>query len=174
MAQNDGTVVIENARIIFRNFQGKESEFNREGDRNFGVILPEELAIPMEQDGWNVKRLKPNEEEKEAGIEFGPWWLQVKVGYRGGPPKIVTITSRGKTAITEDTVETLDWVEIATAGPPQKNEDPPEGSPLVDIIIRPYHYDVSGRKGISAYLKTMFLTINEDPLEQKYAQLDAQ
>lgn len=166
MPQNDGTVVIENARIIFKNFQGKESEFNREGDRNFGVILPEPEAIQMLEDGWNVKRLNPSEEEKEQGLEHGPYWLQVKVGYRGGPPKIITITSRGKTAITEETVATLDWVEIAN--------DEVSGEPKVDLIIRPYHYDVSGRQGISAYLKTMFITINEDPLEAKYAELDSQ
>lgn len=170
MAQNDGTVVIENARIIFRNFAGKESEYNREGDRNFGVILPDEIAQQMLADGWNVKRLKPSEEEQEQGLEHGPWWLQVKVGYRGGPPKIVTITSRGKTAITEDTVETLDWVEIAQSD----GTNGPVGEPLVDLIIRPYNYDIQGRKGISAYLKTMFLTVNEDPLEAKYAALDQQ
>lgn len=166
MPQNDGTVVIENARLIFKNFAGKESEFNREGDRNFGVILPEREALQMLEDGWNVKRLNPSEEEKEQGLEHGPYWLQVKVGYRGGPPKIITITSRGKTAITEETVATLDWVEIAN--------DPDTGEPKVDLIIRPYNYNVSGRQGISAYLKTMFLTVNEDPLEAKYAALDSQ
>jgi hypothetical protein len=33
-------VLMEGVRIIFRNFAGKEGQYNKEGDRNFGVILP--------------------------------------------------------------------------------------------------------------------------------------
>jgi hypothetical protein len=153
-------VMMENVRLVFRNFTGKESEFNREGDRNFGVILPsDDVAEAMAQDGWNVKRLKPSEEEKEQGIEQGPPWLPVKVGYgKGRPPKIVQITSRGKTNLDEDTIDGLDWAEITN----------------VDLMVRPYFWEVRGDTGISAYVQTMFVTIEEDPLEAKYADLDSQ
>ena len=33
---------------------------------------------------------------------------------------------------------------------------------------RPYHYDVSGRQGVAAYLKTLYLTIAEDELDLMY------
>lgn len=153
-------VLMEGVRLVFRNFTGKESEFNREGDRNFGVILPnEEIAEAMARDGWNIKRLKPSEEDKEAGIEHGPPWLPVKVGYgKGRPPKIVQITSRGKTNLNEETVEGLDWAEITN----------------VDLIVRPYFWEVRGDTGISAYVQSMFVTIEEDALEAKYSDLDSQ
>lgn len=144
-------VTIEGARILFRNFRGEEKTYNAKGRRNFCVILDPELASQLSEDGWNVKTLKPREE----GDEPQPY-LQVKVVYGARPPKIVLLSSAGKTDISEDTVDMLDWAEIEN----------------VDLVIRPYEYDVNGRTGISAYLKSMFVTIAEDYLEQKYSDCD--
>jgi hypothetical protein len=156
-------VVMEGMRIIFRNFAGKEGQYNREGDRNFGVILPPDVAEAMAADGWNVKYLKPREDDED---EVETPWLSVSVAFdKGRPPKILLITSRGKTALDENTVEQLDWVDIAV-------DD--DGNPKVDLIVRPYFWDVSGRTGIKAYLQTMYVTIEEDDLARKYAEMDSQ
>lgn len=160
-------VVMEGMRMIFRNFAGKEGQYNRQGDRNFGVILPSDVAEAMLNDGWNVKYLKPSEEEQEEGIEQGPAWLSVSVKFDGGkPPKIMLITSRGKTKLDEETVDQLDWVEVA--------KDEESDNPKCDLIVRPYTWEVSGRTGIKAYLQSMYVTIEEDELEEKYAKMDEQ
>jgi hypothetical protein len=153
----ENTVLMEGVRIIFRNFSGKEGQYNREGDRNFGVIIPSaEVAEAMLADGWNVKYLKPREEDEEG--EETPW-LSVSVNFeKGRPPKIMMVTDRGRTALDESTVEMLDWADI-------KN---------VDLIVRPYTWEVSGRTGVKAYLQSMYVTIEEDELERKYADMDAQ
>ena len=152
----DNVVVMEGVRLVFRNFTGKEGPFNQEGARNFGVILPDDVAEAMLADGWNVKYLEPRDEDE--GEERTPW-LPVKVGYgKGRPPKITTINDLGKkTTLNEETVETLDWADITN----------------VDLIVRPYHYDVQGREGISAYVQTMYITVEEDALERKYAEMDS-
>lgn len=147
---NEQTVLVEDAQIIFRNFAGKESQFNREGDRNFAVKLPQELAAQMYEDGWNVKVLKAREE----GDEEQPY-LGITVGYKGRPPRVVMITSRGRTDLSEDEVEMLDWVDIVK----------------VDLIFRPYNWNVGDKSGVKAYLKSIFVTIQEDALELKYADV---
>lgn len=149
--KNIPNVTIEGARILFRNFRGEEKTYNARGRRNFCVILEPSLADQLISDGWNVKTLKP----REDGDEPQPY-MQVKVMYGARPPKIVMISSAGKTDITEDTVDMLDWAEIEN----------------VDLVIRPYEYEVNGKSGISAYLKSMFVTIAEDYLEQKYSDCD--
>lgn len=151
MAGNDGNVVMENVRIIFRNFKGKEGMYNREGDRNFAVLLDEKTAKLMSDDGWNVKYLKAREEGDEEQA-----YLQVSVNFKGRPPRIVMITSRGRTDLGEDECELLDWADIRN----------------VDLIVRPYDWSVNGKTGTKAYLKSLFVTIEEDELELKYADVD--
>lgn len=146
-----GNIMVEDASIIFRNFAGKEGMYNREGDRNFCLLLDDELADKLMSDGWNVKSLKPREE----GDSPQPY-LPVSVGYKGRPPTIAMITSRGRLNLSEDEVEVLDWVNIAKA----------------DLIVRPYNWEVSGKSGVKAYLQTLFIVIEEDYLQRKYADVE--
>lgn len=145
------TITIEGARLIFKNFQGKRTDFNEEGNRNFGVILDEELAETLARDGWNIKRLKPDEEGYEQP------WMSVKVKYGKIPPIAILINSRGKIRLNEETIDQLDWSRIKTC----------------DLIIRPYNYPAIGGRpaGVSAYLKAIYVTIKEDELAEKYADI---
>jgi hypothetical protein len=155
---SDNTVLMEGVRIIFRNFSGKEGQYNRAGDRNFGVLLDPQLAEQMTADGWNVKWLKPREDDVEEGAEEQAW-LPVSVKFdKGRPPRVVMITSRGRTNMAEDEVEMLDWADITN----------------VDLIVRPYTWEVSGKTGVKAYLQSLYVTIEEDELERKYAEMDTQ
>jgi hypothetical protein len=148
---NDNTVLMEGVRIIFRNFSGKEGKYNREGDRNFAVLLDDEVANALAEDGWNVKWLQARNEDEE---ETPQAYLPVSVSYKGRPPRIVMVTSRGRTNIDDTQVEMLDWATIIN----------------VDLIVRPYEWTVNGKNGIKAYLQSLYVTIEEDELERKYAE----
>lgn len=144
-------ITIEGAKIVFRNFSGKEGRFNPPGKKNFCVLLDNELAANLKNDGWNVKWLNPREEDDEPQA-----YIQVSVNFDTIPPKIVLVTSSGKQVLDEKTVSILDWAEIAN----------------VDIIIRPYNWEMAdGMKGVKAYVKSMYVTIVEDEFEKKYSNV---
>lgn len=140
-------LVVENARIGFRNFSGKEGKFNPAGRRNFCVFLEKEMGEQLEKDGWNIRWLEPRDETEDRQA-----YLQVAVSYDNIPPKIVLVSSHGKTQLDESSVNLLDWAEITN----------------VDLIIRPYNWTVNGKEGVKAYVKSMYVTIAEDNFENKY------
>lgn len=147
------TFMVEDARLIFRNFSGKEGQYNREGDKNFAVVLDPATAERMLADGWNVKVLSGREEGDED-----TFYIQVSVNFKNRPPRVVLITDKKRTNLADDTVDVLDWVDIRT----------------VDLIARGYDWVVGDKAGTKAYLQSMFVTIEQDALEKKYETTEPQ
>ena len=142
-------IVIENARIIFKNFAGRESRFNREGDRNFCVVIDDpDLAMKLREDGWNIKAITARDPSDED-----TYYIPVAVSFRYNPPRVFMCTGRAQVALTEETIGTLDNAYIEKA----------------DVAIRPYNWDINGNKGIKGYLKTLYVTIEKDEFEDKYS-----
>ena len=83
-------VQIDDARITYKNFTGIGDKFNREGDRNVALIIPnEEIADELINDkneydaGWNVKVKPPREEGDEPFIT-----VKVKVKFNNRGPDV--------------------------------------------------------------------------------------
>lgn len=51
-------LLLENARLVFCNFEGRKGPYNPEGARSFCVILEEKEAEKLAADGWNVKVIR--------------------------------------------------------------------------------------------------------------------
>ena len=66
------------------------------------------------------------------------------------------VTRRKKTRLNEDNINTVDYANIAK----------------VDLTVTPYDWEVNGKSGTKAYLKTAYITINEDEFADKYADLE--
>lgn len=142
---------VENARIIFRNFAGKEGKFNPAGKRSFCLLLDAETAERLEDQGWNVKTLAPRDPDDDPQP-----YIQVAVQFGNYPPNIYLISGGKKTKLDEDSVSILDYAEIEN----------------VDLIINPSRWEVSGKSGVKAYLKTLYVTIVENEFEKKYRDMD--
>lgn len=138
----NGILQIDDARIIFRNFAGAPSKFNREGDRNFAlVIVNEDIANKLISKGWNVK-IKAPEEEGESPFMY----MTVKVRFNEYGPTVYLKSGDKMVKLDEESVACLDSIDILS----------------VDLDIRPYNWEVNGKTGRAAYLKAIRVTQNID------------
>lgn len=148
--RNARPITIEDARLVFRNFEGRVSTYNTNGLRSFSVVLDPETAEVLRADGWNVKERPPREEGDEPFYH-----MSVAVSYRRIKPQITLIseTSGNQVALDEADIHQLDSIEIRTA----------------DMVIAPSFWEVGDAAGIKAYLRKLFVVRVEDELDLKYA-----
>lgn len=142
-----GNLTLENARIFFKDLSAEGRFAN--GKRTFCVEIPEYLVEQLQRDGWNLKR-----RESRQDPDAVTWFIKVEASYRARPPRVICIPSitKNRTYLTEATIASLDYAEILN----------------VDLTINPYPWEVNGKSGVKAYLGTMYVTIQEDPLDAKY------
>lgn len=143
-------LAIENAHILWPNFAGKATQFNQEGKRYFCVEIDKDIAEKLADEGWNIKMREPRDEGDDP-----MYYMQVSVSYDNIPPTIFVITHNGKSRLNSDTVDMLDWAEIVN----------------VDLVISPYNWEVNGKHGVKAYLKSMYVVLFEDEFADKYADV---
>ena len=137
-----GILQIDDARIIYRNFSGAGSKFNREGDRNFAIYIDDEdIANELRDRGWNVK-IKPPREDGDDPFMF----LPVKIKFNDRGPSVYLVTGNKKTPLNENTVSCLDDIDILS----------------VDLDIRPYDWEVNDKTGRTAYLQSIWVTQEVD------------
>ena len=145
-----GILQIDDARIIFRNFRGEGSPYNREGDRNFALIIPtEEMADELVAEGWNVKK-KDAREEGEPPFMF----LPVKVKFNDRGPHVYLKTGDVSNKLDEESVGCIDDIDIRS----------------VNLDIRPYDWEVNGKTGRTAYLQSMEVIQEIDRFAARYAE----
>lgn len=147
-----GILQIDEANLIFKNFEGRGDKFNREGDRNFSIRIDDpNTADALLREGWNVK-IKPPRDEDE-----GPFMrLPVKVKFTDYGPRVYLKSGKPEPIeLDEESIGILDNIEIDS----------------VDLDIRPFDWEVNGRTGRTAYLQSMHVTQRVDRFAARYANL---
>lgn len=150
-----GILQIDDARIIFRNFRGEASKYNRAGDRNFALVIPnEDMAKDLADLGWNVK-IKPTKEDGDDPFMY----LPVKVKFNDRGPQVYLRTGKAKNKLDEDSVAVLDDIDIVS----------------VNLDIRPYDWIIQEgtkdeKSGRTAYLQSIEVIQNIDRFAARYAE----
>ena len=130
-----GILQIDDAAICFRNFSGEPDKYNRAGDRNFALIIPdEETKDALIAEGYNVRVKAPRDEDDTPFM-----YLPVKVKFNDRGPNMYLVTNGNQVRLDEESVGCLDKIYILRC----------------DMDIRPYDWEVSGKTGRTAYLQSM-------------------
>lgn len=147
-----GILQIDDARLVYRNFSGIGSKFNREGDKNFAVVIPdEETKDALIAEGYNIK-IKPPRDADDSPFMYLP--VKIKFNDRGPNVYIQTQSRRGKRRLDEESIACLDNVDVLQ----------------VDLDIRPYDWEVNGKSGRTAYLQSMHVIQQVDRFSERFAE----
>lgn len=131
----NGVLQIDDARLTYRNFAGVGGPFNKEGERNFHLIIPTlEMAEALKAEGWNVK-IKPARDEYEEPFIT----LKVKVVFNDFGPNVYLRSGNAGNKLNEDSIGVLDRARFTK----------------VDLDIRPYDWEMNGKTGRTAYLQSL-------------------
>lgn len=150
--RNKDNVTIQEVPIGFLNFGGNPDKFNPKGGRRyFSIFLTDEQARELEAKGWNVKWPRDYDHEADARQPS----LKITVHYsERSKPRVVLITDRGRQGLPEDLIDIIDTLDIQYA----------------DVTFRPYDHQMNGG-GRTAYLKSIFVVMQPDELDRKWAHL---
>ena len=146
-------------QITFKNFSGRPSAngYNRAGNRNFNVILDDETAEQMANDGWNVRT-----KEFDDGSHRNTLQVAVRYDIERFRPRVFLVTPKSngkfvKRLLTEDTISELDSATITDTR----------------MVLNPSHWqNAMGNGGIKAYLTLGYFVIEKDPFEDDFPSDD--
>lgn len=152
MKERVNSIILEDTRLMFRNFRGLASRYNAAGYRSFCAVVPDNMVSELKRIGWNIKVLRArNEDENDV------YFIKVRVRYSAYPPKIVLVSGDTRIELAEADVDVLDWGVVESA----------------DLVVSGHVWSMNGSSGVSAYLRTLYATVRDtqDPFEEKYRDL---
>lgn len=139
---------LEDVRILWPNFSGAPTQWVAGGGvRSFCVAISRQQAGELAQDGWNINTLEGDDEQNDVP------YIRVAVSYKNRPPKVVLVSGDTMRILHEEDIDILDGLDFQT----------------VDVVLSPYHWELNGRQGVKAYLKTLYVVEAADEFERKYA-----
>ena len=109
-----------NANGNWSNFSGREKKVNPHGGkRTFNVVLPEDVAMELRSEGWNIKMMQPRDDQEDV-LYFTEIVLNME---KKVEPDVYLCTEwagkKKKTRLHGDDVGQLDDIRFARADVPK-------------------------------------------------------
>lgn len=145
---NTQDITLENVWIMFPNFGGRVTDHNKLGSREFSVKLDPAVGTELASQGLNVKF--PSEEQPNGKV-FLPVTLS------NGPTvqpwiKVVLVNDGVGTILDVNDPEQLAMLDTIAPGA------------RANLILSPYHWTVGTNSGIKAYVKKLYIYLDDvDP-----------
>ena len=179
-----GILQIDEARIVYRNFSGAPGKYNREGDRNFSVVIPDQRMTLEEMNNIEARFYEAHVEKTPDGpillidgtevatyaeaLQAMGWNVKIKPPREEGDspfihlPVKVKFNDRGPDifVISGDTKRKLSEETVGMIDNIEILN--------VDMDIAASNYNVNGQTGIAAYLRTMYVTKAVDRFADRY------
>jgi hypothetical protein len=175
----NGNLNVERAAMIYKNFTGKPTRVNPQGGkRTFSLVLNEEYAARLHNDGWNVKVKEVRDTPVEGEMTQTVSWEDYDNNYRGVfdhgliyteivvnenseyPPKVYKVSEfngeKTMALVPPDQWYRLDESELMN----------------VDLVVHPYTHgrSIANPDAKKGYLKTMYaMAVPVNDFGGKYA-----
>ena len=143
-------ILLDDVKVMWPNFAGEGGQYNAEGKRNFVVFLTPEMAEDFGRQGYNIKYLKPRDEDEGPPQAF----VKINVNFESrNPPEIFLVNSKGKRQVTKHEAMILDWATYRRT----------------DMVVTRYQRQwPDGRTTVTMYLQTFYGFLQEDELRERY------
>lgn len=142
-------ITLENVRIIYPNFSGRENDYNNDGSREFSVVVDPEIGAELASQGFNVKFPTEDKPNRPVSLQItlskGPVlqpWIKVVLVNEDNNGTLIDLEDRNQLSILDEIV----------------------AGARVNVILNPYNWSVAGRSGIRAYVQKLYIyTYDIDP-----------
>ena len=143
----NGDLSVENAVIIWTNFSGGPTKYNSVGGkRTFTLVLSEEIADALKDEGWNIKFREPKDPDDDPLI-----YTEIVVNMESAYPPTVVLYSefRGRkkaNPLDSESIARLDSINIDN----------------VDLIIHPYEHGRTSAFRVKGYARAIHVIQGQD------------
>lgn len=166
MQSKELITAFEGVRLIFKNFKGERSKYNKEGARSFHMAIDHELAAELVELGYNVKYPKPNPDiDPEQDTRLPRLEVTVSSEHDFIKPnvRIFMVDGDNVTRIPNNDLTQIDMLDTMALGE-------------CDIQVNPYRWVMDEgtefeQSGIKCYLSNAYITIDNrhvDAFASKY------
>lgn len=136
----------DDVEIPFKNFSGRASDYNAEGNRNFTIRITKDIWEELKEEGWSGLSIYTNKDGDELYL------MKIKLGYKfDNGPMVRVKAGKIKKTFDEGRIRELDNIYLISGS----------------MDIKPSYWQRGKDKGISPWLKSAEFIMEVDRFDEE-------